>query len=102
MRHVEVRRVVVPRVSREPAIYNGGPMTLMSPYIHRCCQHNSGFGWPYFVKSMWSATPDNGLAALLYGPVTVTAKVADGAEVTVEERTHYPFDEAITLVVKAR
>src|SRR5262249_26340697 len=27
-------------LDRSPAICNGGAMTLMNPYDHRCCQHN--------------------------------------------------------------
>ncbi len=92
--------VLSDRLDRRPEVYNGGPMTLFNPYGHRCCQHNSGFGWPYFAKNTWYATADNGLAAVLYAPITVTATVADGAEVTVEVKTQYPFREAVELVVK--
>ncbi len=89
------------RLDRRPELYNGGPMTLMNPYGHRCCQHNSGFGWPYFTKNAWYATPDNGLAAVLYAPMTVTAKVADGTPVTVAVKTQYPFRDTVELVVTA-
>lgn len=87
-------------VSKSPGIQNGGPMYLMDPHGHRCCQHNSGHGWPYFAQHLWFATPGNGLAAALYAASTVTAKVGDGTEVTVEESTHYPFDETIRLRIQ--
>ena len=87
------------RLDRRPELYNGGPMTLMNAYGHRCCQHNTGFGWPYFTKSAWAATPDNGLCALLYAPLTVTAKVADGAIATVKVTTDYPFRDDVNLTV---
>lgn len=85
-----------------PGIQNGGPMFHMNPNRHRCCQHNFGHGWPYFAQHLWYATPDNGLAAIFYNDCTVSAKVgASGGKVTVKQETHYPFDEAVTLSVKA-
>ncbi len=66
---------------------------------YRCCPHNYGMGWPYFTEELWLATPDKGLAAAMYAPSSVTAKVADGTSVTLTETTDYPFDETITLTV---
>jgi hypothetical protein len=54
-------------------------------------------GWPYYVEEMWLATPDGGLCAALYGPSTVTAKVAGGTSVTITENTTYPFADTVTL-----
>jgi hypothetical protein len=64
---------------------------------YRCCPHNYGQGWPYYVEEMWLATPDGGLAASLYGPCSVTASVAGGVSVTVTERTSYPFADTVTF-----
>jgi hypothetical protein len=50
---------------------------------------------------LWFATPDNGLAAVFYNACDVTARVGDGTEVTIEQGTHYPFDERIEFTVKA-
>jgi DUF1680 family protein len=91
--------VVSDRQSKSPGLQNGGPMLHMNPHIHRCCQHNFGHGWPYFTEHLWFATPGNGLAAVLYAPSRVTAKVGDGALVTIREETHYPFDEQIEFIV---
>jgi hypothetical protein len=85
--------------SKAPGIQNSGPMLLMSPHIHRCCQHNAGHGWPYYAQNLWYATPDNGLAAVLYSAGKVTAKVGKGTEVTLNENTNYPFDEEIVFTV---
>jgi len=65
-----------------------------------CCTTNMHQGWPKFVRSMWRATPDAGLAALCYGPCEVTAQVGDGTEVTIEEETDYPFSDEIHLTVQ--
>jgi uncharacterized protein len=64
-----------------------------------CCTANMHQGWPKFVSHLWFATHDQGLAAMAYGPSVVRARVADGAEVTIEETTDYPFDETIRLKV---
>jgi DUF1680 family protein len=64
-----------------------------------CCTSNMHQGWPKFTQNLWYATPDGGLAALIYAPNHVRAKVADGTEVTIEEKTFYPFGEKITLII---
>ncbi|MCT4646161.1 MAG: glycoside hydrolase family 127 protein [Carboxylicivirga sp.] len=60
-----------------------------------CCLTNMHQGWPKFVQNLWYATPDNGLAALVYGSSDVTAQVADGEEVSFSERSNYPFSDTI-------
>lgn len=60
-----------------------------------CCTSNLHQGWPKFVQNLWYATADNGIAALVYAPSNVTAKVANGIEVRIQEQTAYPFDETI-------
>ncbi len=84
-------------VSKAPGIDNSGPMYCLDPNDHRCCQHNSGHAWPFFVEHLWYAAPGNGLAAILYSPCTVTARVADGTQVTFTEETRYPFQGKVAL-----
>ena len=86
---------------KNPGIQNGGPMFHMNPHRHRCCQHNQGHGWPYYAQNLWLATSDNGLAAVLYSECEVKAKVGSGSEITIFEKTHYPFDEEIELEISA-
>lgn len=86
-------------VSKSPGIQNGGPMYCLDPHAHRCCQHNAGHAWPYFAQHLWMATAGNGLAAVLYGPSRVTAKVGDGVEVTLTADTKYPFEERVRLAL---
>ncbi len=74
-------------------------MLSMSPFSSRCCQHNHGMGWPYFTEHLVMATADNGLATMLYAANETTAMVADSVSLRMEEITHYPFDETITLVL---
>jgi DUF1680 family protein len=65
-----------------------------------CCTSNMHQGWPKFTQNLWYATPDKGLAALVYSPSEVTAKVANGLQVSIKEETNYPFDENIKLTLR--
>jgi GH43 family beta-xylosidase len=85
-----------------PGIANEGPFLMMNPFSSRCCQHNHAAGWVYYAENAWMATPDDGLAAQLYVEGVVTAKVSAGQTVSIEERTHYPFDENIEFTVKTK
>jgi hypothetical protein len=84
-----------------PGIENAGPFLTMNPFSSRCCQHNHSQGWPYYEEHLWMATPDNGIAALLYNSSEVTAKVGNraGHTVTLKQITNYPFDEHIKIEV---
>ncbi|GGM94238.1 hypothetical protein GCM10011609_34650 [Lentzea pudingi] len=86
-------------VKRRRQFQNGFPMLAYKPGIdeYRCCPHNYGQGWPYFVEEMWWATDDGGLVAAHHGPCRVTAEVAGGQPVTITEETTYPFGDVITF-----
>lgn len=65
-----------------------------------CCRSNYHFAWPKFVQSMWMATPDKGLAAIAYGPNSVTYPVGKkGQTVKILEQTNYPFYDTVTFKV---
>jgi len=64
-----------------------------------CCTANLHQGWPKFVSHQWMRAGD-GLAAIAYGPCTVTTNIA-GTAVTIEEATEYPFRDLITFTVRA-
>lgn len=66
-----------------------------------CCTSNMHQGWPKFTQNLWYATPEGGLAAVIYSPSRVDAKVADGVDVTFVEETKYPFEEKISLKVES-
>ncbi|MFC4218503.1 beta-L-arabinofuranosidase domain-containing protein [Flagellimonas marina] len=85
--------------NHRPGIQNDGPFLMMNPFSSRCCQHNHGQGWPYLTENLWMATPDNGLAAVIYASNTVTAKVADGEEVSIVMQSNYPFEEDLTFTI---
>jgi hypothetical protein len=54
---------------------------------------------PNYITSMWMATYDNGLAAVHYGPCSVSALVAGHVPVQLTCRTDYPFNEFIDIEV---
>jgi DUF1680 family protein len=92
-------QIQLDKSNKAPMIQNSGEMFSYDPYGYRCCQHNAAFGWPYFSEHLWMATRDNGLAAVMYAPSQVTAKVAAGTEVKLTETTTYPFDESVSIAV---
>jgi hypothetical protein len=66
-----------------------------------CCGGNKHRFVPNYAMNMWMGTKDKGIAATLYGPSTVSAKVgATEQEVQITQRTNYPFEEEIQFEVK--
>ena len=93
-------QVQLDKNNKAPGIQNGGNMFSYSPFeVYRCCQHNVAHGWPYFAEELWLATSDKGLAASLYAPSQVTAKVADGSSITISEETEYPFSDTLKFTI---
>ena len=65
-----------------------------------CCAVNQHYAWPLMSQRLFLAAPGGGLAAALYAPCEVRAKVAGGGSVTLVEETGYPFREDVTIRVK--
>lgn len=93
-------QVQLDRGNKAPLVENSGEMFSYDPYSYRCCQHNAAMGWPYYAQRLWMATGGDGLAAVFYAPGTVTARIAGGTQVSIEETTDYPFGETVTFVLK--
>ena len=81
---------------------NNGRLVFGTTSGYPCCLTNMHQGWPKFVQNLWYATSDNGIAALVYGPSEVTAKVADGEEVMISEITDYPFRDHILFTIQTK
>ena len=64
-----------------------------------CCVGAANRIIPNYIIQMWMATPDNGLAATLYGPSTVSALVGGKTPVKIATTTDYPFGETIRMNV---
>lgn len=91
----QANQVMATRQVRNFADNHGGTdlcYGLLSGYP--CCTSNMHQGWPKFTQNLWYATPDNGVAALLYGPSEVRVKIGT-AHISFKEETNYPFEERI-------
>jgi DUF1680 family protein len=60
-----------------------------------CCTCNMHQAWPKYVQNLFYATKDKGVAALLYGPSQVSLTVGEGTELTLTEKTGFPFREEV-------
>lgn len=70
--------------------------------VTACCAANVSRMIPNYVARMWMDDRNGGLAATLYGPCRVSAKVgADRTPVEIVEKTGYPFSEGIEFQVNA-
>ncbi len=59
-----------------------------------CCTANMHQGWPKLAASLWMATSEGGLAAIVYAPSEVNTMLHDTA-VKIAEDTDYPFRDTI-------
>lgn len=66
-----------------------------------CCTANMNQGWPKFVKNLWFATRDNGLAAVVYAPCSLNVKIND-TDVRIKEETDYPFNGHIKFTLNCK
>lgn len=85
--------------NHSPGIDNNGPFLSMNPFSSRCCQHNHAQGWPYYSENLVYATPDNGVAFVMYAACTADMQVGDKKTITIKEETKYPFDENISITI---
>lgn len=87
-------------LNSKPWTTNGVESNLFGLEPHfGCCTANYHQGWPKLVASLWMRTPDDGLAAVLYGPSCVETKVR-GRTVRITEETDYPFRESVVLTIE--
>lgn len=64
-----------------------------------CCNPNATNVAAMYVRGMWMRHQSGALAALLYGPCSVSTQVG-GVKVTLEEKTNYPFQNAVEIVLQ--
>jgi uncharacterized protein len=65
-----------------------------------CCNPNAVRFMPHYLSRMWMRLAGRpGLAAVLYGPCTVTTAI-NGVPVTIVEETDYPFSETLRFTLK--
>ncbi len=67
-----------------------------------CCTGNLQRMFPDFIGRMWMGDGAGGIAAVFYGPGSVSTRAgAEGAPVTIQQKTDYPFNGAVELKVTA-
>lgn len=96
----QINQVKLTRENRDFSTpHNGTDVVfgIMSGYP--CCTSNMHQGWPKLLNNLWYATPADGLAALIYAPCKVNAKVAGGVDVTITENTTYPFSGRVEMTI---
>ncbi|HHH75435.1 MAG TPA: hypothetical protein ENL03_00245, partial [Phycisphaerae bacterium] len=76
---------------------NFGWSGIYEPGYHTwCCAASVNRDLPNYIGSMWMRYGQSGLAAALYGPCQVTTEVGEKKqEITIIERTEFPFGETI-------
>jgi hypothetical protein len=91
-------------VNRHPRNFNTayeGVAQVFGPLTgYPCCTANMHQGWPKFTQNLWYASADKGIAALVYAPSRVKARVANNTTVEILESTNYPFEEQISFSFK--
>jgi len=93
-------QVMITRHTRNFDINHDGTDVTFGLFTgYPCCTSNMHQGWPKFTQNLWFATPDNGIAALVFSPSEVTAKVGNGCSVKISEETQYPMDDKIYFTV---
>jgi hypothetical protein len=55
---------------------------------------------PYYAMQMWMKTPDNGVAATLFGPSSISTLASkENTPVVITQSTRYPFEESIEFEI---
>ncbi len=81
---------------------NRSSMEVYSPCFNTaCCPTQSVRIVPEYIRAMFMRDKDENLFLPAYGPCTVRYASKEGTRITILEDTNYPFDETITLRIKA-
>jgi hypothetical protein len=78
--------------------YNPNRLAYRPQHDVECCSGNVHRFLPNFALRQWMRTPAGGVVAALYGPSKFSTTI-DGADVSVEEKTEYPFSDTIEFEV---
>ena len=93
-------RLEMGRIAEPPSAPGGWGSYQFQAIGHHilCCVGNVNRVIPNYIMHMWMQSADGGLAALLYGPSTLTTEVA-GIPVRLTCETKYPFEETLSISV---
>ena len=89
--------------NQHAAVAAGGKRFKFSPThedVAVCCPVTALKFYPFFVNGLWLREADgSGLVAIAYAPNMVQTKI-NGATVTVESMTAYPFEDKVRMTVR--
>jgi DUF1680 family protein len=80
--------------------YNPNRQSYRPEHDVECCSGNVHRFLPNYALRQWMRTPGGGIVAAMYGASTFKTTI-DGADVTIDEKTEYPFSDTIEFVVHA-
>lgn len=64
-----------------------------------CCTVNHPQGYPKFLANSWVTVGSDGLGHALLSPSSVKTTLANSAEVSVEAKTNYPFEDSLSYEI---
>lgn len=84
----------------EPPVPGDGDL-MFTPFGAKvlCCVGSCNWIIPNYVQNMWMATPDGGLACMLYGPCEVKKQLGE-TMIDIVCDTEFPFGERIEMTLK--
>lgn len=99
-------QVYITQTSNHPK-KSGVPFRSLQSYrtdhVPECCTGNIQRTFPTFIGRMWMKSRDNGIAAVFYGPSSVSTEAGiNNQPVTIEQQTDYPFQGEINLTIKTK
>ncbi len=95
----QANQVLISREDRNFDLsYHGTAQCMGFLTGYPCCLCNLHQGWPKFTSNLWYTNKDGGLTAMIYAPCRVRTEIK-GCIVEIEEKTFYPMDEAVVLVI---
>lgn len=65
-----------------------------------CCTCNMHQGWPKYAQNLWYATGNGGVAVSLYAPSSVQMQVGGGVNISISEKTMYPFSDNVLFTIE--
>lgn len=85
-----------------PAVFTGGAdrVAYKINHVPACCTGNVSRMIPLFCSRQWMRRGED-IVAALYAPSVLKTKVS-GKEVSVEQKTDYPFGETVTFTVRTK
>jgi hypothetical protein len=80
---------------------NGLAQTFGLEPNYPCCTVNHPQGYPKFLVASWAKLGPDGLAHTLLSPSLLTETLDNGAKVSVDVETNYPFSDLLSYTIDA-